>query len=72
MTANMKRKDYIRPVAEVIKPNCNGDILESTFTHSLGADGGGRAKALPTFDDDNQQDIYAPFKKDLWADDEAQ
>ncbi len=70
----MKRNDYIRPVTEVIKPNCNDDILEDKqFAYSplYKATDGGRAKGLPTFDDDNQ-DIYKPFKKDLWADDEAQ
>lgn len=71
----MKRDNYIKPVAEVIRPNCNGDILDDVqfrYSNTNYATDGGRAKEFSTFDDNNQQDIYAPFKKDLWADDDSE
>ena len=70
MTANMKRKDYTRPVAEVIKPNCNGDILDGVqFAYSplYKATDGGRANSLSTFGNE-EETTDDSSSKNIWED----
>jgi len=70
MTANMKRKDYIKPVAEVIRPNCNDDILEDVqfrYSNTDYATDGGRAKSLSTFSNE-EETTDDSFSKNIWED----
>lgn len=66
----MERKDYIRPVTEVIKPNCNGDILEGVqfrYSNTDYATDGGRAKSLSTFSNEEETTDYSS-SKNIWED----
>lgn len=66
----MKRNDYIKPVAEVIRPNCNGDILDNVqFATSplYNATDGGRAKSLSTFSNEEEATDDS-FSKNIWED----
>lgn len=66
----MKRNDYIKPVAEVIRPNCNDDILEKVqFAYSplYKATDGGRAKSLSTFGNE-EETTDDSFSKNIWED----
>lgn len=66
----MKRKNYIRPVAEVIRPNCNDDILEDVlfpYSNTDSATDGGRAKSLSTFGNE-EETTDDSSSKNIWED----
>ncbi len=66
----MKRNDYIKPVAEVIRPNCNDDILENVqfrYSNTDYATGGGLAKGLSTFSNE-EETTDDSSSKNIWED----
>lgn len=61
------RKDYIKPITDIVLPRCNGDIMEGEFSVSNYATGGGRAKDFQTFEEEEKpEDEIIP--KNIWED----